>query len=79
MQITILLFGATADLVGERELVLELPDGSTVGEVLPNLKQKNPGLSKHKLLVALNEEYVSHDTRVRNGDMLAVFTAVSGG
>lgn len=72
-----LFFGATADIVGKREIYLEY--GSTVGGVLEQLKQTNPGLSKHKLLVALNEEYVSPETTVRDGDTLAVFTAVSGG
>jgi molybdopterin converting factor small subunit len=79
MQIMTLFFGATADLIGERQLMLEIANGSTVSEVLSQLKQANPSLVKHKLLVALNEEYVSLDTAVQDGDTLAVFTAVSGG
>ncbi len=79
MTVTVLFFGATADAVRKREIELELADGSTVGEVLEKLKQENPGLSKQKLLIALNEEYVTPDKTVRNGDTLAVFTAVSGG
>lgn len=79
MQITILFFGATADLVGTRSAEFEFPESTTVGPVLEKLKQKNPGLDKHKLLVALNEEYVSPKTTVKSGDTLAVFTAVSGG
>lgn len=74
-----MLFGATADLFGDRKAEVDFAKGSTVGEVLEQLKQTNPGLSKHKLLSALNEEYVSPETAVQNGDILAVFTAVSGG
>jgi molybdopterin converting factor small subunit len=79
MSITTLFFGATADLVGAREIKFDDVNGSTVAEVLARLKQTNPDLSKHKLLVALNEEYVSLDTSVKDGDTLAIFTAVSGG
>lgn len=62
-----------------REVELDIARGSTVGEALENLRQENPSLNKHKLLIALNEEYVSPDATVRNGDTLAVFTPVSGG
>jgi molybdopterin converting factor small subunit len=79
MKVKILFFGATAHAVGRREIGLELGNGSTVGDALNQLKQSNPGLGKHKLFVALNEEYVSLDTSVQDGDTLAIFTAVSGG
>jgi molybdopterin converting factor small subunit len=77
--VKILFFGATADAFGRREADLDLAEWVTVADVIDQLKQEHSGLNKHKLLVALNEEYVSHDTMVRNGDTLAVFTAVSGG
>ena len=79
MRFTVLLFGAAADASGERQIDLELEAGSTVGQALENVRQAHSGLSKHKLLTALNEEYVSPETTVNNGDTLAVFTAVSGG
>lgn len=79
MTVKLLFFGATADTVGIRELELDLADGSTVSDVVEKLKQDNPSLVKDKLLTALNEEYVSAKTVVRDGDELALFTAVSGG
>lgn len=79
MRITTLFFGATADLVGKREIELDFGNASTVGEMIERLNLEHPALIKHKLLVALNEEYVSLDTSVRDGDTLAIFTAVSGG
>ncbi len=79
MPVTALFFGATAEQVGRREIKLDSANLSTVGEAIEQLKLEHPGLSKHKLLVALNEEYISLDMRVQDGDTLAVFTAVSGG
>ncbi len=79
MGCTVLFFGATADATEKRQIDLDLEAGSTVGQVLENVRHSHSGLNEHKLLVALNEEYVSLDTPVQNGDTLAVFTAVSGG
>lgn len=79
MKTRLLFFGATADAVGKREIGFDFAEGSTIDEVLEKVKQENPSLGNQKLLVALNEEYVSLDTSVRDGDTLAVFTAVSGG
>lgn len=79
MHMEILFFGAVGDAVGKRKVEIDFLEGSNVGEVLGQVKQANPGLKKHKLLVALNEEYVSLDTSLQDGDTLAVFTAVSGG
>lgn len=79
MTVNLIFFGATADAVGKREIELDLADGATVDDALDQLKQSNSGLGKHKLLIALNEEYVSLDMTVRDGDTLAIFTAVSGG
>lgn len=77
--VKILFFGATTDIVGSREIEKGHKVGLTVGGLLEQIKQANPGLSQHKLLVALNEEYVTPETTVNDGDTLAVFTAVSGG
>jgi molybdopterin converting factor small subunit len=39
----------------------------------------HPGLGIRRLLFAVNEEYVSPTARLKDGDELAIFTAVSGG
>lgn len=79
MKTRVLFFGVTADVVGRREIVMDLENGLTVDSVIELLQQATPSLDKHKLIVALNEEYVSPKTTVKSGDTLAVFTAVSGG
>lgn len=79
MKTRMLFFGFTADAVGKREIEIDLADGATVGGLLEQIKQENPGLNQNKLLIALNEEYVEPETAINDGDTLAVFTAVSGG
>jgi molybdopterin converting factor small subunit len=78
MSIRVLFFGATADLVGDREIKVESA-GLTSAELLQKLATEHPKLEPHKLLLAVNQEYASSETRIRDGDEVAVFTAVSGG
>lgn len=79
MQIRILFFGATADIVGKRDEKLEITEGSTAENVLAELFSKFPPLAAHKLHISIDQEYARPDTIVKNGDEIAVFTAVSGG
>ena len=79
MKITVLFFGATADAVGSRELELEPSEGTTAKSLVDQLSKDHPDLAKHKLLIAVNEEYADPDTILSDGDELALFTAVSGG
>ncbi len=79
MPVRVLFFGATAEIVGRREI--EMPDvhGLWIKEVVGQLVNKYPGLSKQKLLVSLNQTYSTGSEIVRGGDEIAIFTAVSGG
>ena len=79
MSVCVLFFGATADLVGERSIEMPLSGGETASGILQRLAAEHPQLGTHKLLLALNEEYVSPEAGLKDGDELAIFTAVSGG
>ena len=78
-RVNVLFLGATADAAGTRVLPLEVTDGAVAGDALLSLTEKHPELTRHKLLLAVNEEYVDAKTPLADGDTLAVFTAVSGG
>ncbi len=75
----LLLFGATAEIVGKREIELTIESNSSVEVALARVLQKFPRLANHKLLFSINQQYASDDQIVRDGDELAIFTAVSGG
>lgn len=79
MNVRVLFFGATADEVGERQLELSLDESPTVRDAFKETLKSFPNLEKHKLLFAVNQEYVSENRKLRNGDELAIFTQVSGG
>lgn len=79
MKVQVLFFGATADAVGERAIEMDLADETRSRAAFAQIVEKFPQLQKHSLLFAVNREYAAGDETIRNGDELAVFTAVSGG
>lgn len=80
MTITALLFASYADALGRDRLELEVPDGSTVGDLLKRLRELD---REERLppspLVAVNERYARQDRVLRAGDEVAIIPAVAGG
>ena len=79
MKVQVLFFGATAEAVGEMVIELDLPEPVKAGEAFRKIVAEYPPLADHKLLFALNQEYANGGETLKNGDELAIFTAVSGG
>jgi molybdopterin converting factor subunit 1 len=79
MRSKILFFGAAADAIGARELEVEIHESSRVNSVVESLAKTYPKLLRHRLLFAVNEQYVTENEVLKNGDEVAIFTPVSGG
>ncbi len=79
INVQVLFFGATADEAGAREIEIELNENAKASDAFSEIVGKFPRLAQHKLLFAVNQEYASGDEIVKDGDELAIFTAVSGG
>ncbi len=79
MNIQILFFGATAEITGQRRVEVAIETETTASEVSTNLIAEYPRLASHKIHISLNQQYANGDEIVRDGDELAIFTAVSGG
>ncbi len=79
MKVRVLFFGATADAAGKREIEIDLADETKAEAAFQKIVRNFPQLEKHSLLFAVNQEYSKGDETIKNGDELAIFTAVSGG
>jgi molybdopterin converting factor subunit 1 len=81
MQVRLLFFATLKDIVGARQMQLDVPDGLTVADVLSHLERSYPRIKDYRpvVLTAINEEYVDQATHLSNGDELAIFPPVSGG
>jgi MoaE-MoaD fusion protein len=81
MRVRVLFFGMIRDVAGRTADTLELREGATVSEVLKQFCTSMNRFSDYEKSVALavNREYVSTDTVLKDGDELAVLPPVSGG
>jgi MoaE-MoaD fusion protein len=81
MHVRLLFFATLKDIIGAREMQLDVPDGSTVADVLTHLEGSYPRMKDYRpvVLTAVNEEYVERGTRIEDGDEVAIFPPVSGG
>ncbi|CAN5464172.1 hypothetical protein BH10ACI2_BH10ACI2_09490 [soil metagenome] len=79
MHLRVLFFGETSALIGCRELGIETPEAISASEAFGRIIDEYPVLSHRKLHLALNQQYATGVEIVRDGDELAIFTAVSGG
>lgn len=81
MKITLRLFSVARDLAGFREQAMDIPAGSRAGSILEILQSRNPKFDQwqNALRIAVNQEYVSNDHPLREGDEVAVIPPVSGG
>ncbi len=81
INITLKLFAVYQETLGVPEKEMQLPAGTTVGEVRDRLIQTYPQLSKWKDLTrfGLNLKFVETDTPLSDGDELVLIPPVSGG
>lgn len=79
--ITVRYFAILKELLGQSELQLALPAGTTVGEVYPLVTDNNERLGRlrRSMMVMVNHDYVTDDVVLRDGDELAFIPPVSGG
>lgn len=81
MQIRILFFGILKDIVGSNQDELEMPEGSSVADVLARYELRFPKLreSLPSIALAVNQQYAGPDAKLKSGDEIAVLPPVSGG
>jgi molybdopterin synthase catalytic subunit len=81
VSIRVLFFGAARDVVDANPLDLSLEAPATVGSAFQSLVEKFSPLERfgRSLLFAVNQEYATPDTVLKENDELAVFPPVSGG
>ncbi|HLB23177.1 MAG TPA: MoaD/ThiS family protein [Dehalococcoidia bacterium] len=81
MDVNVRLFAGLHQMVGKREITLDVPDGATVRDLRERLGSVYPVTEAFlpTLVCAVGEEYVPSDYVLREGDMVALIPPVSGG
>ncbi len=81
MKVSLQLFASVREAVGQRNLCLEIDDGSRVDDLKVRLAHDYPALQPllKTVVFAMDDEYVAADEPLRDGAALAVIPPVSGG
>jgi len=81
MRVTVKLFGAVRESVGEKELQVELDEGATLGALRDRLAGRYPVVAEfgERLAGSVAYQVVPFETVLREGDEVAFLPPVSGG
>lgn len=80
MNVQVLFFARLKELLGESRRVF-VPEGSTLHELVRMLSHESEDLLLNKipLVYAVNEEFADGSQVLKNADVVALMTPVSGG
>mmetsp|Transcript_4914 Transcript_4914/g.6857 ORF Transcript_4914/g.6857 Transcript_4914/m.6857 type:complete len:88 (-) Transcript_4914:1059-1322(-) len=85
LSITVLFFASAREAAGnETSTKLELPNATDTTKLRQILAEKYPKLAsmvldEENLTFALNEEYVTENETLKDGDVVALIPPISGG
>jgi molybdopterin synthase catalytic subunit len=79
VKVRVLFFAYLRERCGGRETTLDVPEGTTVGEVWKALCARYEGLDAERIRVAVNAAYVDNAVLLHDNDELALIPPVSGG
>jgi len=81
MRVTVKLFGSVREAVGAKELQVELPEGARVADLRKTLAPDHEIFERlgDRLATSVNLEMARPDTRLADGDEVALLPPVAGG
>lgn len=83
MRVQVIPFGVLKDWLGPGSANIELPEGSSVSELLEHLRSslptRTPALSLRGIAVSVNAEYAQATHILHDGDEVGLLPPVSGG
>ncbi len=81
MTIRVQFWSYFKELTGSATATEELPDGSTVGDLLQQLHTRHPKLAalQNATLIAVGVDYQGRSHVLREGDEVSLFPPVQGG
>lgn len=80
MKVQVLFFASYAEAFGRSEQTLELPAGATVDDCLAVIRRDPAGARvPPSPLVAVNQRYARPETKLAEGDEVALIPPVAGG
>jgi MoaD family protein len=81
MKTHVQFYAQLRDLVGTRELDIDLAEGATVHDLLAKIYAQQPALRPHdkSILVGAGVEFVDRNYELKPGEEIAIMPPVQGG
>ncbi len=81
LEVIVKFFASARDIVGEKDLTVELDKESKVDDLMEQLYDQYPDLEdmKEQLLISVNKDRTDKDENLKDGDEIAVMPPVTGG
>ena len=80
MVLEVLFFGISSDIVGGGNISFSLSQNSSVLYFKEQLQRQYPKLSQiNSYAIAVNENYATNETLLKENDVVAIIPPVSGG
>jgi molybdopterin converting factor small subunit len=81
MKLRVLFFSVLRDITSTGEMVIEMPGGSTMADLLAQIESRWPKLRDWapSMLLALDQTYVKRDAVLHDGAEVALMPPVQGG
>ena len=81
MKIHVQFYAQLRDLVGMRELDLDVTEGATVRDVLEEIYAQQPALRSHdkSILIGAGVEFVDRNYELKPNEEIAIMPPVQGG
>ncbi len=81
MKVKVLYFSSIKDRLKKSTEFFEIKEDSTVSDLIKEIQKKYPDMSESikNIMIAVNEEYADIQTKLKNGDTVALIPPVSGG
>jgi MoaD family protein len=81
MKLRVQFYAQLRDLIGVRELEVDLSDGATVRELLDQIYAHQPTLRSHdkSILIGAGLEFVERNHKLKPGEEIAIMPPVQGG
>jgi MoaD family protein len=81
MRVRVQFYAQLHDLIGMRELEVDLSDGASVRELLDQIYAKQPALRSHdkSILIGAGLEFVDRNYKLKPGEEIAIMPPVQGG
>ena len=81
MKVRVQFYAQLRDLVGKREINIDLLEGSTVGDLLNKIYAQQPRLRLHdkSILIGAGVEFVDRNYKPKQGEEISIMPPVQGG